>query len=50
MPEILPTLLYFLYGAGGDGKSIAAWALAKHISLGLPFETKQCRSNKKGKI
>ena len=39
IPEILPTpAVFLLYGAGGDGKSMAAWALAKHISLGIPFE------------
>ena len=38
IPEILPTpAVLLLYGAGGDGKSMAAWALAKHISEGIPF-------------
>ena len=40
-----------LYGAGGDGKSMAAWALAKHISLGLPFEVQNnVVPIKKGKV
>ena len=48
------TLLSFLiYGAGGDGKSMSAWALAKHIATGKPFvvpwqsrssATRSCRS------
>ena len=52
IPEILPTpAVLLLYGAGGDGKSMAAWALAKHISLGLPFEVQNnVVPIKKGKV
>ena len=52
IPEILPTpAVFLLYGAGGDGKSMAAWALAKHISLGLPFEVQNnIVPIKKGKV
>lgn len=52
IPEILPTpAVLLLYGAGGDGKSMAAWALAKHISLGLPFEVQNnIVPIKKGKV
>lgn len=42
---IIPDLLYkpgvvLLYGAGGDGKSMTAWTLAKHVALGIPFVIK----------
>ena len=52
IPEILPTpAVFLLYGAGGDGKSMAAWALAKHISLGIPFEVQNnVVPIKKGKV
>ena len=52
IPEILPTpAVFLLYGAGGDGKSMAAWALAKHISLGIPFEVQNnIVPIKKGKV
>ncbi len=52
IPEILPTpAVLLLYGAGGDGKSMAAWALAKHISLGEPFEVQNnVVPIKKGKV
>ena len=52
IPEILPTpAVLLLYGAGGDGKSMAAWALAKHISLGIPFEVQNnVVPIKKGKV
>ena len=52
IPEILPTpAVLLLYGAGGDGKSMAAWALAKHISLGFPFEVQNnVVPIKKGKV
>ena len=41
IPDVLPhpsTIL--IYGAGGDGKSTAAWALAKHIVSGKPFRVR----------
>lgn len=39
---VIPDLLYkpgvvLLYGAGGDGKSMTAWTLAKHVAMGIPF-------------
>ena len=38
IPEVLPTpCVALIYGSGGDGKSMSAWTLAKHIALGLPF-------------
>ena len=52
IPEILPTpAVFLLYGAGGDGKSMAAWALAKHISEGIPFTVQNNTVPvKKGKV
>ena len=38
IPDILPhPSVVLIYGAGGDGKSMSAWALAKHIATGKPF-------------
>ncbi len=38
IPEVLPhPSVVLLYGAGGDGKSMTAWTLAKHVACGLPF-------------
>ena len=38
IPDVLPTpSVVLIYGAGGDGKSMSAWALAKHIATGSPF-------------
>ena len=38
IPDVLPhPSVVLIYGAGGDGKSMTAWALAKHISMGKPF-------------
>ena len=38
IPDVLPhPSVVLIYGAGGDGKSMSAWALAKHIALGKPF-------------
>ena len=38
IPDVLPTpSVVLIYGAGGDGKSMSAWTLAKHISSGTPF-------------
>jgi hypothetical protein len=38
IPDVLPhPSVILIYGAGGDGKSTAAWALAKHIATGKPF-------------
>ena len=33
---LIPSVV-LIYGAGGDGKSMSAWALAKHIATGKPF-------------
>jgi len=38
IPDVLPTpSVVLIYGAGGDGKSMSAWAIAKHIATGQPF-------------
>ena len=38
IPEVLPhPSVVLLYGAGGDGKSMTAWTLAKHVATGTPF-------------
>jgi hypothetical protein len=38
IPDVLPhPSVVLIYGAGGDGKSMSAWALAKHIATGQPF-------------
>ena len=38
IPDILPTpATVVIYGPGGDGKSMSAWTIAKHVALGLPF-------------
>ena len=38
IPDVLPSpSVVLVYGAGGDGKSMCAWALAKHIVTGSPF-------------
>lgn len=38
IPDVLPhPSVALIYGAGGDGKSMFAWTLAKHISSGEPF-------------
>ncbi len=38
IPDVLPTpSVVLIYGAGGDGKSMSAWAIAKHIATGNPF-------------
>jgi hypothetical protein len=38
IPDLLPNpAVVLLYGAGGDGKSMAAWTLAKHVATGAPF-------------
>ena len=41
IPDVLPhPSVILIYGAGGDGKSTAAWALAKHIVSGKPFKVR----------
>ena len=38
IPDILPTpSVVLIYGKGGDGKSMSAWTLAKHVVEGSPF-------------
>jgi hypothetical protein len=38
IPDVLPRpAVVVVYGAGGDGKSMALWTLAKHVVEGLPF-------------
>ena len=38
IPDVLPhPSVVLIYGAGGDGKSMTAWTLAKHIATGAPF-------------
>ena len=38
IPDLLPKPgVVMIHGAGGDGKSMTAWTLAKHIARGLPF-------------
>ena len=41
IPDVLPhPSVILIYGAGGDGKSTAAWAIAKHIASGKPFRVR----------
>jgi len=38
IPDLLPKPgVVMIHGAGGDGKSMTAWTLAKHVARGLPF-------------
>lgn len=38
IPDVLPhPSVVLIYGAGGDGKSMSAWTIAKHIATGSPF-------------
>ena len=38
IPDLLPNpSVVLIYGAGGDGKSMTAWTLAKHAATGQPF-------------
>tara|TARA_R100001082_G_scaffold110654_1_gene91220 strand:+ start:920 stop:3112 length:2193 start_codon:yes stop_codon:yes gene_type:complete len=38
IPDVLPSpSVVLIYGAGGDGKSMSAWTIAKHVSSGTPF-------------
>ncbi|MEL0119084.1 MAG: AAA family ATPase, partial [Opitutae bacterium] len=37
IPDVLPhPSVVLIYGAGGDGKSMSAWTLAKHVASGTP--------------
>jgi len=41
VPDLLPSPgTVMIHGAGGDGKSMAAWTLAKHIARGIPFSVR----------
>jgi len=41
IPDVLPhPSVILIYGAGGDGKSTAAWTLAKHIVSGKAFKVR----------
>ena len=50
IPDVLPhPSVVLIYGAGGDGKSMSAWALAKHIATGKAFRRPwKSRSSEKG--
>ena len=38
IPDLLPIPgVVMIHGAGGDGKSMAAWTIAKHVARGIPF-------------
>jgi len=38
IPDLLPKpAVVLIYGAGGDGKSMSAWTIAKHVATGKPF-------------
>lgn len=38
IPDLLPMPgVVMIHGAGGDGKSMTAWTIAKHVARGLPF-------------
>jgi hypothetical protein len=38
IPDLLPTPgVVLMYGSGGDGKSMSAWTLGRHVLEGLPF-------------
>tara|TARA_R100001509_G_scaffold31793_1_gene16888 strand:- start:4150 stop:6633 length:2484 start_codon:yes stop_codon:yes gene_type:complete len=52
IPGVLPSpFTVLIYGAGGDGKSSAAWTVAKHVATGDPFKVKgQGESVNKGPV
>ena len=38
IPDLLPCPgTVMIHGAGGDGKSMSAWTIAKHVARGIPF-------------
>jgi hypothetical protein len=38
IPDLLPKPgVVMIHGAGGDGKSMSAWTIAKHVARGIPF-------------
>ena len=52
IPDVLPhPSVVLIYGAGGDGKSMSAWAIAKKIVTGDSFEVRGANVPvKKGKV
>ena len=41
IPDLLPCPgTVMVHGAGGDGKSMSAWTIAKHVARGLPFSVR----------
>ena len=39
IPDLLPCPgTVMIHGSGGDGKSMSAWTIAKHVARGLPFK------------
>ena len=41
IPDLLPCPgTVMIHGAGGDGKSMSAWTLAKHVARGMPFSVR----------
>jgi len=41
IPDLLPCPgTVMVHGAGGDGKSMSAWTIAKHVARGLPFNVR----------
>jgi hypothetical protein len=52
IPDVLPhPSVVLVYGAGGDGKSMSAWAIAKKIVTGESFEVRGAHVPvKKGKV
>jgi len=42
IPDLLPCPgVVMVHGAGGDGKSMSAWTIAKHVARGLPFSIRK---------
>ena len=41
IPDLLPCPgVVMVHGAGGDGKSMSAWTIAKHVARGIPFSVR----------
>ena len=41
IPDLLPCPgTVMIHGSGGDGKSMTAWTLAKHVARGIPFKVR----------
>ena len=41
IPDLLPCPgVVMVHGAGGDGKSMSAWTIAKHVARGMPFNVR----------